>query len=173
MNRSQHVKSMNDIRGITEDLFDSGEEYFSAMSEAAKALPDSRFLDTEIEELMGSPEKEYSKECVFIIFAKGNHREILPWMVKFLGTTQKSDLKLSTAAAMAQLGDETGYQFIEDLFQRFMRKDADLAGFDFESFVLVFEEILTNERGQEMIARFRKEANYHVEWHTIEQPDLD
>lgn len=167
MNRSHHVKSMNSIKGITEDLFDSGEEYFNAMSEAAKALPEEPFLASEIEELIRSPDKEYSNECVFIIFAKGNHPEILPWMAKFLRTTKKTDLKLSTAAAMAQLGDETGYQFIEDIFQKYMKKEPELAGFDFESFVLVFEEILTNERGRAMFDRFRREANYSVVWKSL------
>jgi hypothetical protein len=89
---------------------------------------------------------------------------------------EKSDSvkdKLSAAAALAQFGEESGYQYIESVFQRFMKQDEDMKNFDFEEFVFIFDEILTNERGQEMIVRFRKEANYDVVWETLEVPDVD
>lgn len=173
MNRSLHVKSMNDIREITEYFFDSGEEYYEAMTEVAHQLPEDPFLEDEISELLGSTANEHFKECIFTIFAKGNHSEILPWIVQFSETTKNLDLQLTTAAAMAQIGDENGYQFIESVFQRYMKHEADMVEFDFESFVLIFKEILTNERGREMFERFCTEADYHDEWHTLEQPDVE
>jgi hypothetical protein len=103
---------------------------------------------------------------------KAGHSEILPYASNLLKEENHWNLKLSYAAMMAQLGDESGYQFLEDFFKLYMRKEEDLKNFDLEELVYVFEEILINERGKAMLARFCDEADYHPDWQELEQPDL-
>lgn len=166
-----HEKAVHEIRNFMGDLDDSGSGFCAAMNELAAALPNEPFSAEQLEVLLGSAAVD--SETSATILTKAAHVEILPHVRRLLSAESDTGTQLSYAAMMAQLGDELGYSTVEEFFQKYMRKEPGFEDFDFERFVYVFEEILTSERGQEMISRFRKEADYHVEWSTLEQPDLE
>jgi hypothetical protein len=167
MRRYSHQEALKELTTF-KDLGDSGSGYFEELAVLASRFPEQKFSIDQLDWLVNfspTPEGFFSSA---IVFAKAGHTEVLPYARKFFNESETIDTKLEYAAVMAQLGDETGYQYIEDVFQRFMRKEDELKDFDMEQMVFIFNRILTNERGQEMLARFRKEADYYVVWETLE-----
>jgi hypothetical protein len=150
------------------DLEDSGEGFFRELKELASKLPPQQFSKTHFEVLLAKDGRPEAFKFHAYVFAMGGHSEVIPYARRFFGESLNVNTKLEYAAVMAQLGDEDGYQYIEDVFRRFMLKEDELKDFDMEQMVFIFDRILTNERGQEMLARYRKEADYYVVWETLE-----
>ncbi len=150
------------------DLEDSGDGYFRELRDFAERLPAEPFTAEHFERLLEADGTAEAFKFHAYVFAMGGHSEVLPHVRKFFSESERLKTKLDYAAVMAQLGDEAGYQFIEDVFQRFMRKEEELKNFDMEDLIFIFDRILTNERGQEMLARYRKEADYYVVWENLE-----
>jgi hypothetical protein len=168
---TSHEEATTEIIHFTGDLEDSGAAFCESMNELAAALPEDPFSSEQLEMFFG-PEA-IDPETAATILTKAGHVEILPYLSRHFKEEKETMIQLSYAAMLAQLGDEYGYQILEDFFAKFMKSDTDFEDLDFENFEYVFEEILTNERGQELRSRFRKEADYHVEWHTVEHPDVE
>jgi hypothetical protein len=167
MKRYTHEEALFEMTSFM-DVSDSGEGYFRELDEIALKFPEQPFSHHQLERLVNFSPTSDGFVIRAIVFAKASHTEVLPYARKFFNESEKIDTKLEYAAVMAQLGDESGYQYIEDVFQRFMRKEDALKDFDMEQMVFIFNRILTNERGQEMLARYRKEADYYVVWETLE-----
>jgi hypothetical protein len=147
---------------------DSGDGFFRELRELATKLPLEPFSKQHFDFLLEKDSRPEAFKFHAYVFAMGAHPEVIPYAKKFFAESSSVDTKLEYAAVMAQLGDESGYQYIEDVFQRFMQKEEALKDFDMEQMVFIFNRILTNERGQEMLARYRKEADYYVVWETLE-----
>ncbi|NBW81862.1 hypothetical protein EBR21_08915 [bacterium] len=164
MSNIEHERS---IKRITDFFkYDVGMvyDYNEELRRLADSLPKEPFSPKHLKELRTFADDSYTFMGIVVIFALAGHKEILPYAIAQHEQETLCDLKLVYAAAIALLGEESGYQFIESFFKRFMNKEQGLEKFDFEVFVHIFENILTNERGQEMITRFRDEADYHVVW---------
>ena len=168
-----HEQAIAKFVGFYLEYYCSGSEMSAAEFEFAAELPPEPFTEAQLKQIFSQAPDDEVLQGFMTIFAKGRRVEILPYALRSFETAAKLHAKLRYAAIVAQLGEESGYQYIESVFQRFMMQDEDMKNFDFEEFVFIFDEILTNERGQEMIARFRKEANYNVVWETLEVPDVD
>lgn len=168
---TSHEEATLEIRNFMGDLDDSGTGFCEEMNELAAALPDGPFSNEQLETILGP--SAIDPETSATILTKAGHVEILPYIRQHINSEEKPNTQLLYAAMLAQLGDENGYKILEDSFVKFMNNDSGFEGFDFEKFEYIFEEILTIERGQEMLERFRTEADYHVEWHTLEQPDVE
>jgi len=168
---TSHEEATAEIVHFTGDLEDSGAAFCEAMNQLAAALPVDPFSSEQLEMIFG-PEA-IDPETAATILTKAGHVEILPYLIRHFKEEKKTTIQLSYAAMLAQLGDEYGYQILEEIFAKFMKSDSGFEDFDFENFEYVFEEILTNERGQKLRSRFRKEADYEVEWHTVEHPDVE
>ena len=154
------------------DSEDSGSGFSRAMNELAELIPAEPFSKQQLDVIFEQNAGPTTRATRATILVKAGHSEILPYAKNLLKEENHWNLKLSYAAMMAQLGDESGYQFLEDFFKLYMRKEEDLKNFDLEELVYVFEEILINERGKAMLARFCDEADYHPDWQELEQPEL-
>jgi hypothetical protein len=167
MNRYTHEEALFEMTSFM-DVDDSGDGFFRELRELATKLPEEPFSKQHFDFLLEKDGRPEAFKFHAYVFAMGTHPEVIPYAKRFFAESNSINTKLEYAAVMAQLGDESGYQYIEDVFQRFMQKEEALKDFDMEQMVFIFEEILTNERGQEMLARFRKEADYYVVWETLE-----
>ncbi len=164
--------SIKEIKEFFQTFYPSGSEFSKAATEVAANFPSEVFSAEEIKSLLSDDAEDIETKYVVFIFAKAGHAEILPFARTLFDQSSKVVSKLEYAASLAQLGEESGYQYIEEIFQRLLKQDEDMKKFDFEEFVFIFDEILTNERGKDMIARFRKEADYDVVWEDYVDPNF-
>lgn len=166
-----HEQAINEIIEFYSQYFSSGTEQSEAENELASRIPSSPFSNEQLEFVFSKAPGSSVLEGMVTIFAKANHAEILPYALRFFDASEDVEQKLLYASVMAFFNNESGYQYIEDVFRRFMRKENDMSDFDIEYLVYLTDEILTNNRGKEMMERFRKEANYFVEWETYTPPE--
>jgi hypothetical protein len=167
MKKYTHEEVLTELTTF-KDLGDSGSGFFEELKELASKFPEQPFSGEQMQMLVNFSPTAYGFGVRAMVFAMAGHKEVLPYARKYFSESETVNTKLEYAAVMAQLGDEAGYQYIEDVFRRFMLKEDELKDFDMEQMVFIFDRILTNERGQEMLARYRKEADYYVVWETLE-----
>jgi hypothetical protein len=152
MNRFSHEEALKELM-VFKDFGDSGSGYFDELTVLASRLPEQQFSKEQLDWLVNISPTPDGFFSIAVVFAKAGHSEILPYVSRFFNECKKIESQLEYAAVMAQLGDESGYRFIENSFERYMRKEDGMIDYDLDHLVFIFEEILTNERGQEMLAR--------------------
>lgn len=166
-----HEQAIKEIVDFYQQYFASGTEQSEAENDLASRIPSPPFTDEQLEFIFSQAPGPSVVEGMVTILAKANHAEILPYALSFFDGAEDIEQKLLYASVMAFFDNESGYQYIEDVFKRFMRKEDELSDFDIAYLVYLTDEILTNNRGKEMMERFRREANYYVEWETYTPPE--
>ncbi|NBW81057.1 hypothetical protein EBR21_04815, partial [bacterium] len=110
MRKTEHALAIKNIKDFFLSDVSMVDDFTQALLELAEAMPREPFSTQYIEELSSFAVDSGIFATIVSIFAQAGHTEILPYATTYLKKETVPRYQLKFAAAIALLGEESGYQ---------------------------------------------------------------